>query len=93
MVAAGAPGFHLGLQPRLDHRHGPHHDHTDVNPERVRDLYADIGSPQKAFVDLGCSAHAAMWEKNHLALFAASLEWLDKGTVQGQSNVMVKLGY
>ena len=64
-----------------------------VNPERVRDLYADIGSPQKAFVDLGCSAHAAMWEKNHLALFAASLEWLDKGTVQGQSNVMVKLGY
>jgi pimeloyl-ACP methyl ester carboxylesterase len=63
-----------------------------VNPDRVRDLYADIGSNQKVFVALGCSAHAAMWEKNHLALFAASLEWLDKGTVQGQSNVMVKLG-
>jgi pimeloyl-ACP methyl ester carboxylesterase len=62
-----------------------------VNPDRVRDLYADIGSSRKAFVELGCSAHAAMWEKNHLALFAASLEWLDKGTVQGQSNVLLKL--
>ncbi len=64
-----------------------------VNPERVRDLYADIGSTRKVFADLGCSAHAAMWEKNHLALFAASLEWLDKGTVQGRSAAMVKLGY
>jgi fermentation-respiration switch protein FrsA (DUF1100 family) len=62
-----------------------------VNPDRVRDLYADIGSSQKAFVDLGCSAHAAMWEKNHLTLFAASLEWLEKGTVMGQSKVMLKL--
>jgi len=64
-----------------------------VNPERVRDFYADIGSPQKVFVDLGCSSHNAMWEKNHLLLFQASLEWLDKGTVNGQSNTMLKLGY
>jgi pimeloyl-ACP methyl ester carboxylesterase len=64
-----------------------------VNPERVRDFYADIGSPQKVFIDLGCSSHNAMWEKNHLALFQASLEWLDKGTVNGQSQGMLKLGY
>lgn len=64
-----------------------------VNPERVRDLYADIGSPQKVFVDLGCSSHNAMWEKNHALLFKASLEWLDKTTVEGQSNTMLKLGY
>ena len=64
-----------------------------VNPERVRDFYADIGSTQKVFVDLGCSSHNAMWEKNHLALFQASLEWLDKGTVNGQSQAMLKLGY
>src|SRR5471032_326064 len=64
-----------------------------VNPERVKDFYADIGSPQKVFVDLGCSSHNAMWEKNHLLLFAASLEWLDKGTVNGQKNVMLKLGH
>ncbi len=64
-----------------------------VNPERVRDFYADIGSPQKVFIDLGCSSHNAMWEKNHLILFKASLEWLDKGTVNGASNTMLKLGY
>jgi len=64
-----------------------------VNPDRVRDFYADIGSPQKVFIDLACSSHNAMWEKNHLLLFQASLEWLEKGTVNGQSNVMLKLGY
>jgi pimeloyl-ACP methyl ester carboxylesterase len=64
-----------------------------VNPERVRDFYADIGSPQKVFIDLGCSSHNAMWEKNHLVLFAASLEWLEKGTVNGQTSGMLKLGY
>lgn len=64
-----------------------------VNPERVRDFYADIGSRQKVFIDLGCSSHNAMWEKNHLILFKASLEWLDKGTVDGQANAMLKLGY
>jgi pimeloyl-ACP methyl ester carboxylesterase len=64
-----------------------------VNPERVRDFYADIGSPLKVFIDLGCSSHNAMWEKNHLILFKASLEWLDKGTVNGASNTMLKLGY
>lgn len=64
-----------------------------VAPERVRDLYADLGSEQKVFIDLGCSSHMAMWEKNHLLLFAASREWLDKGTVDGQSRAMLKLGY
>jgi pimeloyl-ACP methyl ester carboxylesterase len=64
-----------------------------VNPDRVRDFYADIGSQQKVFVDLACSSHNAMWEKNHLLLFKASLEWLEKGTVNGQSQAMLKLGY
>jgi pimeloyl-ACP methyl ester carboxylesterase len=62
-----------------------------VNPDRVRDFYADLGSRQKVFVDLACSSHNAMWEKNHLALFQASLEWLEKTTVNGQSNAMLKL--
>ncbi len=63
-----------------------------VNPQNVRNLYADIGG-EKVFVDLACSSHNAMWEKNHLLMFAASREWLDKGTVNGQKNVMLKLGY
>jgi pimeloyl-ACP methyl ester carboxylesterase len=63
-----------------------------VNPQNVRNLYADIGS-DRVFVDLACSSHNAMWEKNHVLMFAASREWLDKGTVNGQKNVMLKLGY
>ena len=43
------------------------HD-KQVAPERVRDLYTDLGSQQKVFVDLACSSHNAMWEKNHLLL-------------------------
>jgi len=68
------------------------HD-TEVNPDRVRELYADLGSPKKVFVDLACSSHNAMWERNHLLLFKASLEWLTQGTVQGKQEGMLRLGY
>lgn len=68
------------------------HD-KQVPQERVRELYADLGATQKVFVDLACSSHNAMWEKNHLLLFKASLEWLEKGTVNGQPMGMLRLGY
>jgi len=64
-----------------------------VPPDRVRDLYADLGAEQKVFIDLACSSHNAMWEKNHLLLFKASAEWLTKGTVNGLQAGMLKLGY
>jgi pimeloyl-ACP methyl ester carboxylesterase len=68
------------------------HD-KQVPQARVRDLYQDLGASQKVFVDLGCSSHNAMWERNHLLLFRASLEWLEKGTVDGQQQGMLRLGY
>jgi pimeloyl-ACP methyl ester carboxylesterase len=68
------------------------HD-KQVSPDRVRELYADLGSAEKVFVDLGCSSHNAMWERNHTILFRASLEWLEKGTVNGSKEGMLKLGY
>ena len=68
------------------------HD-KQVAPDRVRELYADLGSAEKVFVDLACSSHNAMWEKNHLLLFSASLEWLTKKTVDGSKSGMLKLGY
>jgi len=68
------------------------HD-KQVNPDRVRELYTDLGSPKKVFVDLACSSHNAMWEKNHLLLFKASLEWLTQGSVQGKQEGMLRLGY
>jgi len=68
------------------------HD-KQVATERVRELYADLGSPQKVFIDLACSSHNAMWEKNHLLLFKSTLEFLTKGTVNGMDQGTVRLGY
>jgi len=68
------------------------HD-KQVMQEQVRNLYADIGSSQRVFIDLACSSHNAMWEKNHMLLFRASLEWLQNGTVNGSKTGMMRLGY
>ncbi len=68
------------------------HD-KQVPPERVRELYEAHGSRQKMLVDLACSSHNAMWEKNHLLLFKATLDWLREGKVNGQSEGVLKLGY
>ena len=68
------------------------HD-VQVVPERVRQLYEDLGSSRKVFVQLACSSHNAMWETNHRLLFQASLEWLDKGSVNGMASGVLRLGY
>jgi fermentation-respiration switch protein FrsA (DUF1100 family) len=68
------------------------HD-KQVLPERVRELFADLGSKEKVIVDLACSSHNAMWETNHVLLFRASLEWLRDGKVNGTTAGELKLGY
>ena len=68
------------------------HD-KQVVPDRVRELYADLGSKEKVFIDLGCSSHNAMWERNHLLLFKASLEWLETAKLNGISVGETTLGY
>jgi pimeloyl-ACP methyl ester carboxylesterase len=68
------------------------HD-KQVPSDRVRELYEDLGAPHKVFVDLACSSHNAIWEKNHLLLFKASVEWLTKSTVNGMEAGMLKVGY
>lgn len=68
------------------------HD-VQVPPARVRELYEDLGSADKVLIDLGCASHNAMWEKNHLTLFKASLDWLTTGKVEGTSRGVVRLGY
>jgi pimeloyl-ACP methyl ester carboxylesterase len=52
-----------------------------VPQQVVRDLYADLRTDQKLFVDLACSSHFAVWETRHLSMFQASLEWLQDGSV------------
>jgi len=61
-------------------------------PEAVGTAYANLGSPEKVFVDLACSSHYAIWESHHAVLFEASLEWLTDGTVNGASTGSVRLG-
>jgi pimeloyl-ACP methyl ester carboxylesterase len=68
------------------------HD-KQVVPDRVRQLYADLGSKQKVLIELACSSHNAMWEKNRLLLFKASLDWLKDGRVNGMTEGVLKLGY
>jgi pimeloyl-ACP methyl ester carboxylesterase len=68
------------------------HD-TQVDPARVRELYDDDGAKQKVMIDLGCASHNAMWERAHTQLFKATLEWLEKGTVNGMQNGIIKAGY
>lgn len=68
------------------------HD-KQVPIERVKDLYADLGAPHKVFIDLACSSHNAMWEKNHLLLFRASLDWLTRESVNGTQSGTLRLGY
>jgi len=69
------------------------HD-KQVVPDRVRELYTDLGTPHKAFVDLACASHNAIWERNHRLMFRASLEWLTAGTVNGGvSDGVVRMGY
>jgi pimeloyl-ACP methyl ester carboxylesterase len=68
------------------------HD-KQVDQSRVKEMYADLGSQAKVFIDLACSSHNAMWEKNHMLMFRASLEWLKNGTVNGQKTGMMRMGY
>jgi esterase/lipase len=70
----------------------PIHD-KQIVPERVRALYDDLGAEEKVLIDLGCSSHAAMWERNHEVMFRASREWLTAGTVDGQAQGIVRKGY
>ncbi len=57
-----------------------------VNPERVREMYADLGANQKVLIEMRCSSHNAMWEKDAAQLFDASFQWLNTTTYTGASS-------
>ncbi len=62
-----------------------------VSPERVVELYEDLGSERKVLVHIECASHNAMWETSRDKMFAASLEWLDDGMVEGVSAGEIRL--
>ncbi len=56
-----------------------------VNPERVREFYADLGATHKVYIEMHCASHNAMWEKDAALLFDATWQWLSTGTYAGQT--------
>ena len=68
------------------------HD-KQVPPDRVRELYEDLGSPNKVLLDLGCASHNAMWESNRHLLYQATIDWLRDGKAGGVSQGVVRMGY
>lgn len=64
-----------------------------VAPDRARELYEDLGTASKVYLDLGCASHNAMWERVHGTVFDASLEWLERGTVDGMTQGVLRKGY
>jgi fermentation-respiration switch protein FrsA (DUF1100 family) len=64
-----------------------------VSPDRVSELYEDLGSSRKVLIDLACSSHNAMWENNRSLMFDASLQWLRDGSVNGVANGVIRLGH
>lgn len=62
-----------------------------VSPERVAELYQDAGSANKVLAYVACASHNAMWETSRDLLFAASLEWLREGRVNGIESGEVRL--
>ena len=59
---------------------------TQVLPIEVTDLYADISSESKVFVHVACAAHQLVWERQHMALLDASVQWLKEGRYDGARN-------
>jgi pimeloyl-ACP methyl ester carboxylesterase len=60
---------------------------TQVPSGDIQDLLGDLVSvPQKVFVHVACGSHYLVWENQHMALLNASVEWLQKGTYNGQFN-------
>jgi hypothetical protein len=68
------------------------HD-KQIEPRLVYELYGDLASETKVLVDLACSSHNAMWEKNRKLLYDATVQWLREGRVNGLANGVVRLGY
>ncbi len=56
-----------------------------VNPDRVREMYADLGASKKVLIELRCASHNAMWEHGNERLFDASFQWLNATRYQGKT--------
>src|SRR5262249_20158024 len=59
---------------------------TTSTAVEAQKIYNDIGSTDKVLVTVTCGTHQLLWERKHMVLFEASLDWLASGTYNGQSS-------
>lgn len=64
----------------------------DVVPERVRELYEDLGSRHKVFALIHCNSHFSAVESDYRQLQKAAREWLLEERVAGKRRGTVPLG-
>ena len=57
---------------------------AQIAPQLVQNLYADYGG-QKFYLEMACSSHNAMWERDAQQLYEASYQWLNTSTYNGMS--------
>jgi pimeloyl-ACP methyl ester carboxylesterase len=57
----------------------------EVNPQRVHELFADVGSDSKVFINIQCASHYVPYETQHMVLLESTKEWLLHGTFMGVS--------
>ena len=67
-------------------------DDVVMPPRAVRDLYEDLGTPHKVFVELACSGHKAQFQARYKLVQQGSLDWLLTGSINGVASGMVRVG-
>ena len=77
LVAVGGVEAHLLARPA-----GVVDSQAPESPQR--DLFADLGTDHKGFVNVACASHYLVWETQHTILLGASQEWLREGTFDDQ---------
>jgi pimeloyl-ACP methyl ester carboxylesterase len=63
-----------------------------VAPQAVRDLYEDVGTPHKVFLELACTGHKAQFQARYKIVQGASLDWLLYGSVDGVKEGSIRKG-
>ena len=60
----------------------------EVLPERVRDLYTDVGSVSKVYVQVACGSHYVVYERGYKLLHEGSKSWFLNGTFNNSTGGM-----
>lgn len=63
------------------------HD-AQVSAQLVRNLYNDYGAREKIYLEMSCSSHNAMWERDAQQLFDATFQWLTTSSYNGANTGM-----